>query len=55
MEKSVDNERYLWKNNLNFVKYMSVLYIHFIITVITVSEQNRRHHFCTTSRITVVS
>ena len=28
----------LWKNNLNFVNYVSVIYVNFIIMVIVVSE-----------------
>jgi hypothetical protein len=39
----------LWKNNLNFVKDTSMIYVNFIIIVITASEKgNRRHYFRTT-------
>jgi hypothetical protein len=28
----------LWKNNLNFVNYVSMIYVNFIIIVIVISE-----------------
>jgi hypothetical protein len=38
----------LWKNNLNFVKYIPMIYVSYI----TVSEKkNRRHYFRTTPYI----
>jgi hypothetical protein len=31
----------LWKNNLNFVKDVSIIYVNFITTVLTVTEKKK--------------
>ena len=36
----------LWENNLNFVQGVSVMYIHFIVIIIIVSEKNEALLFC---------
>jgi hypothetical protein len=39
----------LWNNNLNSAEDVPMIYVNFISTVITVTEQkNRRHYFHTT-------
>jgi hypothetical protein len=44
----------LWKNNLNFVKDVYLLYVHFIKILIIVSEgKNARHYFRTAPRISL--
>jgi len=35
----------VWKNYLNFVKDVTMIYVHFTITVIKVSKKKIRRHF----------
>jgi len=47
----------LWKNRVNFVKDVHMIYVNFIIIVVTVPEEkkNRRHYFVTAPCITAIS
>jgi len=38
----------VWKNYLNFVKHVNMIYVHFTIIVIKVSKKKNKEAFCPT-------